>query len=402
MRRLAWAIILLLNTTAVASADCVSDVRDSLKKLRTSGPLHFVSQQWNKNFLRQTAGRLDPGRAQDETINVQNGSRGDDVTLIGSQSWRNDGLGWQGPWLTLWSHGLVIPDEALQVTDEKCTITDATEGTRIKRYDFGSPSTPDVSHALLTNTVTGTIVRYEKVDNSKYGINVISTYRHDPTIRIEPPIVDMKRRMANALAVFENVVALANQDCRNEVIKLLQMGSETLPFNYKIEGGFWSGVSGMHGTFVPPYSIHNVVDGIPYHGGGSQQIFIGSESWVKTAVKDWTKTSAPSFLEGAVSASWAGSLFFDDFLANSRSHIGKARCPGMGQEAPNQAEFYEYEIYRDTPSGPMLVANQRMHVGRNGLPEKLEIIGMQGVVTQVQIRSYIPGLKIEPPNTNAR
>jgi hypothetical protein len=399
MRRLVWTIVLLLNTAAVASADCVSDIRDALKKLRTSGQFHFVSQQWNKNFLRQTAGRIDPGRAQHDTINVEDGWRGDEVIFIGSQSWRNDGLGWQGPWSTLWTHGLVIPDEALKVADQKCTITETTEGPQIKRYDFGSLATPDLSHTLLINADNGTIIRYEKVDNSKNGVNLISTYRHDPTIRIEPPIVDMKKRTGNALAAFENAVALAKEDCRNAVIKLLEIGLETLPFKYKIEGYLWSGVSGMHGTFVPPHSIHNVVDGVPPHGGGSEHISIGGESWVKTAFKDWTKTNAPSFLEGAVSAGWSGSLFFDDFLVNNKNYIGNARCPGMGQEAPNQVEFYEYEIYRDTPSGRMLVANQRMHVGRNGLPEKLETVRKNGAVTQVQIRSYMPGLKIEAPNT---
>ena len=398
MRRLAWTIVLLLNTTAVASADCASDVRDALKKLRTSGPFHFVSQQWNKNFLRQTAGRIDPGRAQHETISVHNGWQGNEVILIGSQSWRNDGLGWQGPWSTSWTHGLVIPNEALKVADQKCTITETTEGTEIKRYNFGSLATPDLSHTLLINADNGIIIRYEKVDNSRNGVNVISTYRHDPTIRIEPPIVDMKKRTANALAAFENAVALADQDCRNTVIKLLQTGRETLPFRYKIVGYLWSGVSGMHGTFVPPHSIHNVVDGVPRHGGGSEQISIGDESWVKTAFRDWTRTDVPSFLEGAVSAGWSGSLFFDDFLVNTKNHIGNARCPSAGQQAPNQVEFYEYEIYRDTPSGRMLVANQRMHVGRNGLPEKLEKVGMHGVVIQVQTRSYMPGLKIEAPN----
>jgi hypothetical protein len=241
---------------------------------------------------------------------------------------------------------------------------------------------------------------------------MISMYRHDATIRLEPPVVDMDRRKANALAAFNKEVQLADQHCRNTVIKLLQTGREGMPFRYKFEGGPWPGVlGGMHGTFVPPHSLHNVLEGVERHGGGSELVVIGSDAWGKGPSHDWRKVDAKrSWKETgqALTLFWVlvsgiEPPILDDFLDGAVSHVGMARCPSRGGEAGGQVEYYEYDLYRDVIEGRLRVATQRIYTGPDGArPLKLETIGALGQVTQVQTRTYMPGLVIEPPTAAAK
>jgi hypothetical protein len=208
----------------------------------------------------------------------------------------------------------------------------------------------------------------------------------------------MDRRKANALAAFNKAVELTDRDCRNTVIKVLQAGREGMPFKYKIEGDLWAGVWGMHGTFVPPHSVHNAVEGVERHGGGSEYVVIGNDAWAKAPFHDWQKADTPSPLSGE-----AGAPFFDDFLIGAVSHIGRAQCPSRGQVAGDQIDYHEYDLYRDTTGGRVRAATQRMYTDPDGeRPVKLETIGPQGRVVQVQTRTYVPGLVIEPPTAAAK
>lgn len=402
MRRSVWTLIGLLGLCPVALADCERDVTDAVAKLQTSGPFHYVTQEWNRNFLRQTAGRVIPGKAQHIESTVQNGSRGGETIYVGKQSWKNDGLGWVGPQSTSWTRDRVTPRADIKIVEGTCSAIEATEGSRIKEYRFSAAADSVVS--ILLDVKSGLIVRYEKLVSPHLGTSLISMYRHDATIRIAAPVVDMDRRKANALAAFDKEVEHTDQHCRDAVIKILQAGREA-PFKYKIEGGLWDGIlSGMHGAFVPPHSIQFVLEGVPRHGGGSEGIWIGADGWAKTPLYDWEKTTNRSPLSGAeYPADRAGAPIFLDLLIGTVSHVGRARCPSRAEEAGAQIDYYEYDLYRDTTQGRHRVATQRLYTGPDGSrPVKLETIGQLGRVTQVQMRTYVPGLVIEPPITPAK
>jgi len=429
MRRFAWTLVVLLGLSPAALADCESDVKDAIAKMQTSAPFHFVTQEWSRHFMRHSAGRVVPGKAQHIETQVQNGQRGGETINIGEQAWRNDGLGWLGPWSTSWTRDRVTPWPDLRMVEGTCSTIDAPSGSKTREYRFRTAARAPVEPAssvvsIFVDIESGLIVRYERLDSPELGIDIergviargspelgagmISAYRHDATIRIAPPIVDMDRRKAHALATFDKEVEHAEQHCRDTVIKLLQAGREA-PFKYKIEGGLWDGIlSGMHGAFVPPHSIHSVWEGVPRHGGGSERISIGAGSWAKTPLYDWKKVVRSDWNETAVASPiklwpWGPAPFLDDFLDGAVSYVGSARCPGRGGEAGGAIDYYEYDLYRDTTQGRLRVATQRLYTAPDGArPVKLETIGPQGWVTQVQTRTYMPGLVIEPPVTTAK
>jgi hypothetical protein len=402
MRHFAWTLVALVSLPAIALADCESDVRDAIAKLQTSGPFHYVTQEWNINFLRHSAGRVIPGKAQHIELTIQNGSRGVETIYIGKNSWENDGLGWMEPWKTFWTLDRVTPRADPKIVEGTCAAVDASEGARLKGYKFGMADKSAVS--ILVEAESGLIVRYEKLSSSEVVANMISTYRHDATIRIEIPTVDLDRRKANALAAFDKEVEHTDQHCRNTVIKLLQAGREA-PFKYKIEGGLWDGIlSGMHGAFVPPHSLSFALGGVARHGGGSEGIWIGADAWEKSPLHDWKKTTSLSPLSGQwYPADRAGTPIFKDLLIGTVSHVGRALCPTRMEEGSTQIEYYEYALYGDTTEGRLRIATQRMYAGPDGArPVKLETIGPQGRVVQVQTRTYMPGLVIEPPSAAAK
>jgi len=400
MRRFPCMLIALVSLPQIALADCESDVRDAIAKLQTSGPFHYVSQEWSIHSVQQSAGRIIPGKAQHIESTMRNGSRGVETIYIGKQSWENDGLGWTEPWSTYWTHDRVMPRADLKIVEGTCAAVDASEGARLKGYKFSIADKSAVS--ILVEVESGLIVRYEKLNSSELIGNMISTYRHDATIRIELPTVDLDRRNANALAAFDKEVERTDPACRDTVIKLLQAGREA-PFRYKIEGGLWDGVlSGMHGAFVPPHSIHNVLEGAPRHGGGSEFIWIGADAWAKSPLDDWKRTTNPSVLSGReYPADRAGAPIFLDLLIGTVSHVGTARCPTRAEEAGAQIEYYEYDLYRDTTEGRLRRATQRLYTD-GARPVKLETVGPQGRILQVQTRTYVPGLVVEPPSTVAK
>jgi hypothetical protein len=403
MRRFVWTFVVLLSLPPTAFADCEGDVREAIAKLQTSGPFHYVAQEWNRYFLRQTAGRVIPGKAEHIESTVQNGSRGGQTIYVGKESWKNDGLGWVGPWSTSWTGDRVTPRADLKMVEGTCSAINASEGPRIKKeYRFSTSADSVVS--FLIDVESGLIVRYEKLVGRDLGTSMISMYRHDVTIRIAPPVVDMGKRKANAHAAFDKEVEYADQHCRNTVIKLLQAGRDA-PFKYRIEGGLWDGIlSGMHGAFVPPHSLHMVLEGVPRHGGGSEGVWIGADAWAKTPLHDWRKTTNPSPFSGhEYPGDRAGAPPFLDLLVGTVSHVGRAECRSQADEAGAQIEYYEYDLYRDTTEGRLRRGTQRLYTGPDrSRPVKLETIGELGRVTQVQTRTYVPGLVIEPPITAAK
>src|SRR5262249_23204358 len=93
-------LIALALIPSAAFADCESEAGKVRDNILTSGPFHYESRQWNKNFDRREVGMIEPHKAQHTVEAFQNGQRLYQKIYIEKQSWDNDGLGWLPPSLT--------------------------------------------------------------------------------------------------------------------------------------------------------------------------------------------------------------------------------------------------------------------------------------------------------------
>jgi hypothetical protein len=348
--------------------------------------------------VRQIAGAIELDKAHHQTAFIQNGYRSAEVIYIGTQSWSNDGFGWQGPWQTSWSYGNIVPDKLFAVVSDGCVSSADPKNANLINYAYRPLVQSDrIQYRIAVNVGDRAIVRYEKTDSTPYGINIISTYSYDKTIRITPPKVDMERRLAATLSKFNDIAAETSKDCREALAEVLE-NWRAYSFSYEIKGGLWSGVAGMHGEYVPPHSVHNVVDGVPYHGGGSETIIVRDQVWTKLPSGTWAKTATFSPLANAVSATWAGSLSIPDFLSGTNYHVGRATCPGVQPHDVDKPEFFELDVYVDSPSGRLFAVRKRMYVDRERLrPVSFETVDPQGRTTQIEARSYSGDIRIDPP-----
>jgi hypothetical protein len=390
-------IVLVLLTIAMpysASAECADEFRSAIQKFYEAGPFHYVSVDSGANYSKKRSGVIDLQNKTEHRIEVFNGSSGRETIAIDHQWWTKDELGWGQPAYTFEISRPEFPVKLFAVSAQTCSLT-SSEAPSIKRYDFKPMSKSDtISNNISVDQSTGMIVGYEIHDSSPTGGNVISTYRHDPSIKIEAPTVDMTSRIAQSTASFKEAIAKSDSACRDTVKSIIR-NSLAKSFQYKIEGGMHSGVFGMHGIFVPPDSLYYAIDGVPYHGGGSETISIANQWWLKHAGGDWA-TIEPS--PNAQKHANAVSQFFEIFNGDTEHQLGATRCPESKPEPSSQTAIYEYDVYRDGSSGPELSIRRRIYVDLGlDAPIKLERLNSQEQVIQSETRTYDSTLKIYPP-----
>jgi hypothetical protein len=86
---------------SAAYADCESEAAKARQNIVASGPFHYRSRQWNKNFDQVQVGMIEPNKAEHIIELVQNGQRDHERIYIDKQSWDNDGFGWLGPFVSV-------------------------------------------------------------------------------------------------------------------------------------------------------------------------------------------------------------------------------------------------------------------------------------------------------------
>jgi hypothetical protein len=391
-------VLALALIPSAAYADCQSEAGKARENILASGPFHYRSRQWNKNFDRLQVGMIEPNKAEHIVESTQDGERGPEEIYIDTQSWKNDGFGWLPPLGSRWSHQFRVPESPDQVVKAKCLGEVEVEAKTLIGYEVEANITPHkFLEKIFVDPNTRLTVRYERTGDGPEAINVVNTYRYDDSIKIEPPQIDLAGRKAKSLQAFQLAVDSADAKCRQEVIETIDHGQATLPFRYEMAGYFWSGVSGMHGTFVPPSSVHNAVDGVPYHGGGSETVVIGNQAWNRLAGQEWVRTSNPSPMAGAVSASWSGVLFLPGYL-DLTHHVGGATCLGEVEKDHGRYRLYEYDVYLDSEAARKLVSKRRMFVDTGtGVPVLFEDLGYRGQVVRRETRTYDKDITIEPP-----
>ncbi len=186
-------VFLLFGFLSPVYSACHDDVQDALDNFWKSGPFHYVSQEWNINFLRQTAGKVVSGNAEHRTLDVVDGIDRGELIFIGDKSWSNDGLGWTGPVIASWTNNFGIPKHFQFIKNAQCFGDVDQFGKKLKKFTYSSLSSPtekEEKHTIYVDANSGRIIRHELQGIGESFIKTISTFRFDDSIWIEPPRVD--------------------------------------------------------------------------------------------------------------------------------------------------------------------------------------------------------------------
>ena len=403
-------VLALIVVPALALADCKTEATKARDAIVTSGPFFYTSRHWGRSpgsapFDRSERGVIDPDKAQHiEHIQAMGPKR--ETIWIGKQRWGTDSFGWLPPEETASGHMLTIPFASYTSPTAKCLGTVDIDGHRVIGYEleteFGEQT---LIEKLFVDPTTQLTIRFEWVvaphaDKRRYvEANLVSTFRYDPSIRIEPPKVDLAARQVAFHNVFDRAVASSDPKCRQEVLEIIQRGQTEAPFRYKITGGLWEGVSGMHGTVVPPQSIHNIVDGSPQSGGGSEIVKIGDRTWQRqNARMRWIETTLTSVLVGGRTGSRSHPLVLPSYVSGEPGTVGAAKCLGERSTIYGRYRVYEYELYADVRWAGKFLINKRMRVDlTSNLPSLFENFDFDGRIRTTEVIEYDKDIRIDVP-----
>jgi hypothetical protein len=367
-----------------AFADCDDEARAARLRIVGSGPLHFEMERWSTHFRGSLCGMIDPGRAQKTRSCTGDAQR----IHIDNQVWDNDGLGWQGPYLSHWNYQGAVPEmlSAFRFVSARCLGQEVIAGRAVTKYEFVTKTNVAIDvETLFTDAASGVPVRYETRPDGRDGLNTSTTYRYDSTIKIEPPIVDSAKRRDTSVARFLEASAQSDPECRREVLAVLRRGGAAA-FDYEIESSAWAGISGFTGRFVPPHSFQRKVHGAPYHGGGTELVAIDDEVWSRRESKGWESDGRMR----KVAADSIGSL------APTANNVGSVKCLGPTLVDGRSYMAYEYDLYLETGSAIERDGLRRVLVDpATRLPLRIEHASRFGVSTE--IRHYSENVKIARP-----
>ncbi|MCP4182656.1 MAG: hypothetical protein GY761_04975 [Hyphomicrobiales bacterium] len=397
-------LLLLFGFPSTASADCNDKVRELLSGFWLSGPFHYVKQEWNINFVRQTAGKIAPGVGKHQTVRVSNGLTSGETIYIGGNSWKNDSLGWEGPFGTSWSYSIGMPEDFYLVKNATCGEAVEHQFTNLIKYSYTPTQLSEKSdknnerHTIYEDQESGRIVRFERDGNWAEFIKMVVSFRFDQSIRIVPPSVDPVTRKDNSIRVFNQAVRESDDNCRESVIKLLQFSQNSIPFTFEITGLPLSGISSISGKFVSPRAVNYKFHGVQNHGGGTETTILGNLVWFRNVEGNWSKPNQISQLKL--------NLLDNDLLQlapTSEIHIGFARCLDHQPAGSSKLKTYEYDRYFDNERGRLPIGKVLMHVEvATGYPIRFEIQVYDGNIAWVETRKYYPKLQMERPVPTAK
>ena len=373
-----WSILaaVLCVLSQVAMADCDDEAHAVRAGIPGSGPFHFEAESWGDNFRRRLCGRIVPDHAW-HRWNCDDPSSWERIR-IGDQGWSNDGLGWEDPLHTGGGEGELSPESVFpfNIIETRCSGQVSIEGRAVKQYEFVIRA--ERVERIVVDAATGMLVRYEERPLRARGASRAITYRYDPDIRIEPPVVDLEKRRATSLQRLREAAARSEPACRRETVDAIRHGgASAFEFDIRVEN--WSHVKGFLGRFAPPRSFHVHVD-----GWRTEMVQIDNESWIKVSETEW-RSEPRSFWRQVV----AGRV-------PDESHIGYVSCPGLTLIDGISYRVYEYDLYVDTKSARVWDGTRRMLVHpTTGLPWRIEQIS--GLGREVETRRYDAAIAVERP-----
>lgn len=202
-----FVVALALHPAAVR-ADCEAEAIKAREKILTSGPFHYSTRIWDASFSAydwKKAGLIEPNKAEHaQEISSKNAQyhkyKYQETITIGKQRWKKGDEGWFLP-ISIPSfpadYDSVVPDINEAPLATKCLGQVNIDGKDLTGYEFQTKITRDLRYTekLFVEPGTGLTVRYERIAPRRifdaFFLDVISTYRYDASINIEPPKVDL-------------------------------------------------------------------------------------------------------------------------------------------------------------------------------------------------------------------
>jgi hypothetical protein len=200
MRLMIVCAVVLALIPAAAWADCMRDAIKARQMILASGPFHYESKRWSGDTEVKIYGLIEPFWARHIFItrNTSKGQVTQERISVSGQNWLKGDSGWFQPvgihTVTGWE---LIPFqmnnyEGWGVHSAKCFGQVEVEGKSLVGYELVKTG---ISEKLFVDPSSGLTVRQEEALTpppilQPVSFNTISTFRYDPSIKIEPPQVD--------------------------------------------------------------------------------------------------------------------------------------------------------------------------------------------------------------------
>jgi hypothetical protein len=257
LRRLVVALI--AGVWAVpASSQCEDEARAARARVWNSAPFHFEITRWSKDVRTRTCGDIVPAVAQHErSCEATAGVAEHERVWIGDRKWEKDRAGWRGPYPAIWTHQDRVPSPEVPFSGGQVTCPGRVviDGRATNKYEFAKQLADRVwVEAIFTDADSGLPVRFETHGRSDASSGLIANYRHDSSMRIDPPTVDLDQRWSESLRQLSQEAEKGDRACRAAFFAAVQRG-RLGAFKFEINGSFESRL-GVAGVYVPSDAIH--------------------------------------------------------------------------------------------------------------------------------------------------
>ena len=311
-----------------------------------------------------------------------------ETVWIGDRRWEKDRAGWRGPYSTIWTHQdrVPAPEASFSAGQVTCLGRVVIDGRAMNKYEFAKQIADRVwVETIFTDEHSGVPVRFETRGRSDASSGSIAIYRHDPSIRIDPPAVDFDKRWSESLRRLSQEAQKGDPVCRAEFFTAVQRGRKAA-FEFEIKGSFESLPCCLTGIFVPS-------DAIQYRftqslAGFRRNHCSGRASLGKDVRATWVETPAkPDFADKIIRT-----------LFPPSDYVGQVRCLGGVSVDGRDHDAYEYDFYRDSESARTFYSHRSMMVEKaSGIPFRNVSVSRTNAHQWVETRRYDPALTIQVP-----
>ena len=235
---------------------------------------------------------------------------------------------------------------------------------------------------------SGLPVRFETRGRSDASSGAIAIYRHDPSIRVDPPAVDFEKRWSESLRRLSQEAQKGDPACRAEFFAAVQRG-RMAAFEFEIKGSFESVPCCLTGTFVPSDAIHYRFTSF-LGGAFGETIAADGRAWAKKSYPPDSWVETPEKLD--VVDKIVRTLF------PPSEYVGQVKCLGRVSVDGRDHDWYEYDFYRDSESARTFYSHRSMIVEKaSGIPFRTISVSRTHAHQWVETRRYDPALTIQAP-----
>ncbi len=390
MRRFVIALIACVWGVPAAS-HCEDEAQAARARAWNSEPFHFEITRWSKDVRAKICGEIVPGVAQRERNCDAVVGTGRETVWIGDRKWERDSAGWRGPYSTIWTYQdrMPAPTASFSAGQVTCFGRVTIDGRAVNKYEFAKQIADRVwVETIFTDEHSGLPVRFETRGRSDASSGATAIYRHDPSIRVDPPSVDFEKRLSELMRRLSLEAQKGDPVCRAEFFTAVQRG-RAAAFEFEIKGSFESGPCCLTGKFAPSDAIQYWFRTV-LGGGFGETIAADGRAWAKKSYRPDSWVEAPEKLD------IAGKIVRTLFPPSE--YVGQVKCLGGVSVDGRDLDWYEYDFYRDSEAARTLYSHRSMIVEKaTKVPFRTVSVSRTNAHQWVETRRYDPALTIQAP-----